>query len=83
MSLTNAWKAGRLNCGFYFCLFKSGVILPAYCSDNCFCEYYDKVDEVLEKCDYDTFLDLKKRNNQLEVQLKNLKANYEILKDKQ
>lgn len=70
MSLTDAWKAGKLN-GCFWCKYPDGHI-EAHLLNNLRHESYMDI-EVLEPCDYEELQNLKAKNNSLRDLLKECK----------
>lgn len=68
MSLTDDWEAGRLDCGWYFCLLKNGSIHHFEFSGKDFTDlscYIAPVAEVLSPCDYGYISELESKNKHL------------------
>lgn len=84
MSLTDDWKAGKLQNGWYFCQFENGEIFPALCFDNDFDDCQLRVVKVLAPCDYEELERLKaaKSNNRYFLNaIKDMKAALDYMTD--
>ena len=89
--LTDAWKAGKLKCGYFFLkLINEHVTIGFYdsISFSCCCDFGIK--EVISPCDYDIWAHLEtkaewqaERIKELEQDVKTLTNNYKLLEKQQ
>lgn len=89
--LTDAWKAGKLKCGYFFLkLINEHVTIGFYdsISFSCCCDFGIK--EVISPCDYDIWAHLEtkaewqaERIKELEQDVKTLTNNYKLLERQQ
>lgn len=89
--LTDAWKAGKLKCGYFFLkLINKHVTIGFYDSISFSCCSDFGIKEVICPCDYEIWAHLEtkaewqaERIKELEQEVKTLTNNYKLLEDKQ
>jgi hypothetical protein len=77
--LTDAWKAGKLKNGWYFCkvlIDNKNHVCPVFVSKN---ENDFEIGEVLVACDYNQFVELTEKVKELKRDIKVLTNNYKLL----
>ena len=81
--LTDAWKAGKLKNGWYFCkvlIDNKNHVCPVFVSKN---ENDFEIGEVLVACDYNQFVELTEKVKELKRDIKVLTNNYKLLEKQQ
>lgn len=81
--LTDAWKAGKLKNGWYFCkvlIDNKNHVCPVFVSKN---ENDFEIGEVLAACDYNQFVELTEKVKELKRDIKVLTNNYKLLEKQQ
>lgn len=85
-NLTDDWRAGKLERGWYFCKLKNGLIFHFEFNGKDFIDltcHIVPVAEVIARCDYVHFVELAEKVEELEKDIQTLTNNYKLLEKEQ